>query len=100
MYALWGAKDLVLGVRIKDVKIESAKEESEGNVRQISGNARNAINLLLNGREISIDKGGNFAETIVLLSGYNLVSIEAEDKFGNKDEEIYQLTYSPNAEVN
>lgn len=90
-YALWGTKDLILGVRIKDVVIQ----ESEPGILDISGNARNAVNIVLNGREISIDKEGRWRETIALLPGYNLIEIQAEDKFGNRDEKNYQLTHSP-----
>ena len=58
---------------------------------KITGNAENAKNLTLNGREISIDQAGNFNETIALLSGYTIITIEAKDKFGYKDEKNYQL---------
>jgi hypothetical protein len=63
------------------------------NIVKITGNAKNAINLTLNDRTISIDQKGNFDETIALLSGYNIINIRARDEFGNSDEKNYKLIY-------
>jgi len=63
------------------------------NILNITGNAKNALDLTLDGREISIDQQGNFNETIVLLPGYDIITIKAEDKFGNIDEKDYKLIY-------
>ena len=63
------------------------------NILKMTGNAKNAIDLSLNGRAISIDQAGNFNETIALLLGYNIVDIRATDKFGHIDEKNYQLIY-------
>ncbi len=90
IYAFFNAKSLILGVEIKDVVISPS--ESEPNILRVTGNAKNAKILKLNGREISIDQAGNFNETIAILVGYNIITITAEDKFGYMDEENYQLT--------
>lgn len=91
-YTFFQSKYLIFGVKIKEVNIEN-KTSFEKNKIEISGNASHATKLLLNGREISIDKEGNFKETIALLSGYNIVNIKAKDKFGYEDEKNYKLTY-------
>ncbi len=94
IYAFLRSKELIFGVKIKEVNLtDGAKVEQS--ILEVAGNAKNAVNLTLNGREISIDLEGNFKETIALSSGYNVVSIEAHDKFGNSDEKIYKLIYSP-----
>lgn len=93
-YAFFIAKDLILGVKIKDVNIKDGATVSD-NILKISGNAKNAINLTLNDREISIDQAGNFNETIALLLGYNIISVKAKDKFGHVDEKNYKLMYTP-----
>ncbi|MFA6000339.1 MAG: hypothetical protein WC783_05205 [Candidatus Paceibacterota bacterium] len=92
IYAFFTSKDLLFGVKITNVNITDGVKVTE-NVLEIKGNARNAVNLTLNGREISIDKQGNFNETIILLPGYNIVNIRAKDKFGNIDEKNYKLSY-------
>ena len=92
VYAFFTSKDLLFGVKVVDVNIVDGAKMTE-NVLEVKGNAKNAINLTLNGREISIDKEGNFNETIILLPGYNIVNIKAKDKFGNVDEKNYKLTF-------
>ena len=94
VYAFFRSRELIFGVKIKNISLENGKTYMES-VQNITGIAKNAVELSLNGREISIDKDGNFSENIALLSGYNIISIEAEDKFGHKDEKDYQLMYSP-----
>lgn len=88
IYAFLRSSDLVFGVKIKNVNL--TRDEK---LVKITGNARNAVNLFLDGREISIDGEGNFSETIALLLGYNIVSLEAHDKFENHDYKSYQLIY-------
>ena len=93
IYAFFRSKDLIFGVKIRDVNLINGSNTTES-VIQVTGNAKNAIHLMLDGREISIDQDGNFEETIALSLGYNIVSIVGTDKFGNVDEKLYQLTYS------
>ena len=92
IYVFFRAKDLIFGVKIKNVNLVDGAKITES-VIKVSGNAKNAIFLTLDGREISIDQNGNFTETISLLKGYNVVDIYARDKFGHQDEKIYKLTY-------
>ena len=88
IYALFRSRDLIFGVKIRNVTLKPSES-----VVRLEGSAKNAINLTLLGREISIDQEGNFDETIALLPGYNIVSIGALDKFGNRDEKSYQLIH-------
>jgi hypothetical protein len=89
-YALFVSKDLLFGVKIKNVNLTDGATYTES-VIKVTGNAKNAIKLTLNGREISINQAGDFNETIALLSGYNIINLRAEDKFGLVDEENYKL---------
>ena len=91
-FAFFNSRGLVFGVEIKNVNIVDGATLTE-NILRVTGNAKNAIKLTLNGREISIDQTGNFNETLVLLSGYNIINIEAVDKFKHTDEKNYQLIY-------
>jgi hypothetical protein len=96
-YAFFNSRALVFGVKIINVKIDGAPIQSGATITEsvveITGNARNAVDLTLDGREISVDQAGNFDETIALLSGYNIISIRAQDKFGHTDEKNYQLIH-------
>ncbi len=92
-YAFFVSKDLLFGIRIRNVNIEDGARFNES-VQDITGNARNAIKLTLNGREIPINQEGDFKETMALLPGYNIISLRAEDKFGYIDEQNYKLMYT------
>ena len=95
-YAFFTSKDLIFGVKIKNIKINDVSivnGAKTDNLLKVTGNAKNATTLTLNGREISIDQSGNFSETIALLRGYNVIDLRAEDKFEDSDEEIYKLIY-------
>ncbi len=93
IFVFIGSRDLIFGVKIKNVQIINIMDGSTtpGEIMRITGNAKNAINLSINGRIISIDQQGNFDETIALLLGYNIIDIKAEDKFKNSDEKNYKL---------
>ncbi len=91
-YTLFGSRDLIYGVKIRNVNIVDGAKVT-GSIIEVKGNAQNATNLTLNGREISINEKGYFYETIALLPGYNIINIRAQDKFGYSDEKNYQLMY-------
>jgi len=92
VYAFFRSHDLIFGVKIKNVNITDGVKV-ENSILSVTGNAKNATKLSLNGREISIDEKGDFNETIALLSGYNIINIRAEDKFGYIDEKNYKIIY-------
>jgi hypothetical protein len=98
IYGLIKSWNLIFGINIKKVNIENGAKFSDS-ILHVTGIAKNAIYLSLNDREISIDQAGNFNETISLLPGYNTITIIAKDKFGNSDEENYQLIYEPEVPV-
>ncbi|MCX6757894.1 MAG: hypothetical protein NTZ44_03390 [Candidatus Nomurabacteria bacterium] len=92
IFVFFRSKDLIFGVKIRNVNlVDGAKVEN--NIVNITGNAKNATQVILDGREISVDQKGDFNETIALLSGYNIIEIKAVDKFGHSDEKIYKLIY-------
>jgi len=90
IFAFFRSRDLIFGVKIKNVNIADGTRVSDSAMK-VEGNAKNAISLTLNGREISINQRGDFSETIALLSGYNVISIDAKDKFGYIDEKNFRL---------
>ena len=89
-FAFFRSRDLIFGVKIRNVNIQDNAKITEETTK-ITGNARNAVSLSLNGKEISVNQQGDFDETIILLPGYNVVNLKAQDKFGNIDEKNYKL---------
>ena len=92
IYGILGSKDLIFGVKIRNVDLKDGATVTD-NILKVTGTAKNAINLTLDGREITVDEQGNFKETIALLPGYNIINIKAKDKFGYVDEKNYKLIY-------
>ena len=86
LYAFWNGRNLILGPRItvtpplKDV-----------NPIIIKGVAKNVSFLSLNGRQIFVDKDGNFLEDVLLLPGYNIITIEGGDRFGKEKTVVLKL---------
>jgi len=98
IFAFFNSRNLIFGVKIKNVKFgvnqpAQAYMKVIDSIQKITGIAKNAVKISINGREISIDQKGNFDETISLFSGYNVIEIIAQDKFGNVDKKNYQLIY-------
>ena len=92
IYGFFRSQDLLFGVKIENVDIVDGAKVTNS-IMHVTGNAKNATNLILNGREISVNQIGDFDETIALLSGYNIISIVAKDKFGYVDEKNYKIMY-------
>jgi hypothetical protein len=58
---------------------------------EISGRAKNVSYLNLNDRPIFTDKDGNFKEKIVLSPGYNIIKLDAQDKFKHSTQKRLEL---------
>ncbi|HEY4508146.1 MAG TPA: hypothetical protein VJJ55_00630 [Candidatus Paceibacterota bacterium] len=61
----------------------------------VRGNARNISFLTLNGRQIFTDEQGRFREALLLQNGYNIMTIEAKDRFGHIKTKRLELVYKP-----
>jgi hypothetical protein len=75
----------------KGVEVQAQIQKDETSLAKIKGNAKNATYITLNGREIFIDKNGEFEEVIALLPGFSVIKIDAKDKFGNFDEKKFEI---------
>lgn len=69
------------------IGIEDGATIPEG-VISLVGRAHKATNLYINGKSTSVTKEGEFEEPIALPAGYNIVTVEAEDKFGKRNKKI------------
>ena len=83
------------GVKIK----ATIEQKSDSSIATVTGNASKAIYLTLNGREIFIDKDGNFSEAIAVLPGFSIVTLNARDKFGKTAEKKFEVVYKESAKA-
>jgi hypothetical protein len=86
LYALWNGRNLILGPQIEVLPLSS-----EENPINIQGKARNVSFLSLNGRQIFVDKEGKFSEEVLLLPGYNIITIEGRDRFGKTNSAVIKI---------
>jgi|SRR3989344_6144563 len=58
---------------------------------EVSGRAKNVSYLNLNGRPIYTDLEGYFKEKLLLEQGYNIIQLDARDKFQNYTEKRLEV---------
>ncbi len=91
-YSIFQTKAISHGVSLD---IENIKDGQifKGEVLTLVGQALHAVHLSINDREIVVDEKNSFSEELVLSPGYNIITIEAEDKFGKTTEKSYRVLY-------
>lgn len=90
LYAILNTRLISQGIDLSINGIENGKIYEEGTL-EIMGNAKRAKHILVNGREININQEGVFNDVLVLLPGYNIITISAEDKFGKITKKTFDI---------
>ncbi|OHA27331.1 MAG: hypothetical protein A3C06_00575 [Candidatus Taylorbacteria bacterium RIFCSPHIGHO2_02_FULL_46_13] len=57
----------------------------------LRGEAHNISFITINGLQMFVDEQGKFARTLLLANGYNIITIEAQDKFNHSVKKELQL---------
>lgn len=93
-YILYQTKNLIRG---PEIVIESPAKSliSDKSNIEIKGTTERIAHLFLNGRRIFTDEGGRFVEKLLLAPGYNIIRLEAKDKFGRRTSQVLELVYRP-----
>jgi hypothetical protein len=79
-YSLFQAQKLLTGPVI-DVYSPQNGATFNGALIEVTGKARNIAYLNLDDRPIFTDKNGYFSEKLLLSPGYNIIKLDARDKF-------------------
>ncbi len=82
------------GVTLTVASITDGETVTDGTLH-VAGTAKNATRLSLNDGPILIDQEGAFNEQLLLLPGYNIITLKAEDRFGKKAQKIFRVLYTP-----
>ena len=99
-YAYLKTKDYIAGPQITITSPLNGSSVSNSLI-EIVGTAKNISFISLNDRPIFIDESGNFKEKLLLYSGYNIMSVKAEDRYKRKVEknlEVILLEQGKNGE--
>ncbi len=97
IYTIFQTKAISRGVDLVISGLADGLALSEDIVK-LSGTAVHAKHLLINGKETVIDENDNFSLELALSPGYNIITIEAEDRFKKKTRRVYRVLYEERAE--
>ena len=89
-YSLFQAWKLISGPVIDIYTPQNGATYSQTLI-EIDGKAKNVASLNLNGRKIFTDKNGIFKEQLLLSPGYNIIVLDAKDKFGTYTKKKLEL---------
>lgn len=91
-YSFFQIRNVILG---PEISLESPLDGQTytHDLIEIKGTAKNVNYLTLNDKPIFTDTEGNFEQHALLFSGYNVIKLYAENKFGKKTEKIIQVIY-------
>ncbi len=91
-YGAFRAQNLVRGPDIGITSPQNGGTTTESLV-QVEGFARNISFITLNGEKIFTDEQGIFKQKLLLSRGYNIMTLEAKDRFGRTAQKTLQITY-------
>ena len=91
-YAYSKSTDFLLGPTITIVTPENGITVGHSLVT-IAGIAKHITHITLNGRQIFITEEGLFSEQLLLSLGYNIITLEARDRFDREIRESLELVY-------
>lgn len=89
-YSLFQGWKLITGPVIDITSPENGATYNQALI-EVSGRARNTAYLNLNGRAIFTDTEGKFSEKLLLSPGYNIITLDATDKFKAKTEKKLEV---------
>ena len=90
VYSLFQAQKLIRGPVIQIYSPENGATFNQALI-EITGRAQNISYLNLDDRAIFTDKDGIFKEKILLSPGYNVIKLDARDKFKHYTEKRLEI---------
>ncbi len=89
-YTYYQFRNVITGPQLTILSPTNGSSSTEA-FTLIKGETKNVSKVSINDRPIFIDTKGNFIDAIVLLSGYNVITVKAEGKFGKEIKEVLEL---------
>lgn len=91
-YGIFQAKNLATGPQLAIISPAQGSTLASP-LAHIRGHAENISFITLNDNKIFTDESGNWSENILLASGYNIITVEAKDRFGRTVRETLQVMH-------
>ena len=92
-YGLFQARNLINGPEIS-VSTPKNGDNLANPLVAVTGIATNITHISLDDRQIFVDKKGNFSEKLLVPSGYTIIKLAAQDKFGRTTQKLIELNYT------
>ncbi len=89
-YSAFQAEKLIRGPVINVYSPQNGSTFSKSLI-EVEGLAKNIAYINLNGRKIFTDKNGYFKEKLLLSPGYNIIKLDAQDKFEQYEEKVLEV---------
>lgn len=96
-YILFNSRILIDGPSIEVTYPQNGATLQEKLIT-IEGRTKNTTFISVNDRPISVDEEGFFRDSLLLLPGYNIITIEAKDKFEREISKRLDLYYGGQTE--
>ncbi len=93
LYSYTKAANIINGADIQLQNISDGMTVADP-LLSVAGNAKNSSSLTINDRPISVNQDYDFKESLLLLPGYNTITLSAIDRFGKKKEVTVHVVYS------
>lgn len=90
LYSLFQAQKLINGPKIEVFSPQNGATYSQTLI-EVEGRATNIAYLNMNDKPIFTDKNGYFKEKFLLSPGYNVIKLDAQDKFKKYTEKRLQI---------
>lgn len=97
-FVFFNIRDLIFGTPLDIHTAKDGATLTDGFL-PVSGNARHARNVLINGRSVMTDRAGNFTDGVLLSPGYNVLEVTLRDQFGKEKIKTYHLVLEPEESV-
>ncbi|MFH0804331.1 MAG: hypothetical protein V1896_01905 [Candidatus Zambryskibacteria bacterium] len=98
-YGIFNARNLIIGPTI-EIFSPTQDVETEENVIDIKGQAKNIAFISLNEKPIFVDKEGLFEEKLLLSPGSNIIEIRAKDRFKKEILKTIKIYYKQSTTTN
>lgn len=91
-YGIFNARNLLIGPTI-EIFSPLNNSETNSNVLEVKGLAKNISFISLNEKPIFITPDGFFDEKLLLSPGFNIIEVKAKDRFRQEEKEVIRVYY-------
>lgn len=93
LYSLFAARGIIQNPRITISEPENGSHITNPTVA-ITGSTNTLSSFTINGRVVPLHENNTFSNVIILKEGYNIIVLEAGDRFGRTTEKTLEIMHT------